>query len=395
MNRKRTVIGCVIAVGILATLGILSVVALKPIAGAVLSAFLGMGHIRESESAMRDPKVYTPVAETLALYCQSAPSLFPEYMNDAWLPEELNAIGHGRASVSTNYAHVEMGGGFHHFGYHLALDQDASTTGTNVWQLYMYSEGSEDQRLRTFPVDSTRRFLPDQLLSRVVAGLDKQILRKPDDASAHQSKIQTYLRFDRVDQAREACRSMLQSMPDAWWPVLVNALILTEEESRDQAEETLSVWVQKDENFFRYMDLAYFFQLTGKPDKAADAMRQSTGYTGNTPWGHGGNAEHRGYTAAMFAYQSGEYDAVVQLCDHLLKITVNGDYAKAGLRELREAAVTAKKKPAHAPSLTWAEGIGPFDPFEDVDIEKLLQRPVPRMTNKQYWKQRQCVRTPR
>ena len=71
------------------------------------------------------------------------------------------------------------------------------------------------------------------------------------------------------------------------------------------------------------MDLAYFHQLLGNPGKAAAAMRQSTSYTGNIPWGHGGNAEHRGYTAAMYAYQSGEYETVVQLCDHLLSVKIN------------------------------------------------------------------------
>ena len=182
---------------------------------------------------------------------------------------------------------------------------------------------------------------------------------------------------------------MLKAMPDEWWPVLINALIDAQEESPEKAAETISRWVEKDKNFFRYMDLAYFYQLTDSPGKATEAMRQSTSYTGNTPWGHGGNAEHRGYTAAMFAYQAGEYDTVVQLSEHLLKVKINGDYAKAGLRELKEAALTAKQSPAEAPGLKWADGISPFDPFERVDIEKLLQRTVPHMTDKLYWGQRQ------
>lgn len=383
MNKKRATIGCAIAVGILAVL------VLNPIGCAILGVFVGMGHIRKSESAMRDPKVYEPVAQTLALYCQSDQSFFPQHLDYAWLPPELNAIGHGRASVSTNYAHVEMGGGFHHFGYRLALDSGASSPGTNVWQLHMYSEGSQDRHLKALHVGVNRRFPPDELLARVIAGFDKQIDSKPDDERAHQGKIQAYLRFDQVRQAREACRSMLKAMPNDWWPVLVNALILAEEDSPDKAEKTISQWVEKDKNFFRFMDLAYFHQLTGSAGKAADAMRQSTGYSGNTPWGHGGNAEHRGYTAAMFAYQTGEYDTVVQLCDHLLGVKINGDYAKAGLRELREAAVKAKQSPDNTPPVKLAEGIGPFDPFEEVDIERLLQRPVPRMTDKQYWEQRQ------
>lgn len=376
IKKKKIVTGCTIAVGILVVL------VLNPIGCTILGAFIGMGHIHKSESAMRDPKVYKPVAQTLALYCQSDQSFFPKYMGYAWLPQELNAIGHGWASVSTNYAHVEMGGGFYHFGYRLTLDSGASSPGTNVWQLHMYNEESQDQHLMTLHIGIDRRFPPGEILARVLSEFDKQIDSEPDHVRAHQGKIQAYLRFDQVSQARDACRSMLEAMPDEWWPVLVNALILAEEGFPDKADDTISRWVENDKNFFRYMDLAYFHQLTDNPDKAAEAMRLSTAYTGNTPWGHGGNAEHRGYTAAMFAYQAGEYDTVVQLCEHLLKVRINGDYAKAGLKELKEAAFTAKKRPAEAPTLKWADGIGPFDPFEKVDIEKLLQRPVLRMTDK-------------
>lgn len=383
MDKKRIAIRCAIALGVLAAL------ALNPIGCFFIGVVLSVGQIRKAESAMRDPKVFEQVAERLALYCQSDQSLFPQYLNYAWLPEDLNAVRHGWASVSTNYAHVEMGGGFHHFGYRLKLDIDASSPKTNVWQLHMYSEGSSDRHLKTLHVGAERHFLPDEMLTMVIDGFDAQILRKPHDERAHQGKIQTYLRFDQVDQARDACRSMLKAMPDNWWPVLVNALILAEENSFNQAEEFMLQWVGNRKNFFRYMDLAYFYQLLGNAGKAAEAMRQSTQYTGNVPWGHGGNAEHRGWTAAMFAYEAGEYATVVQLCDHLLKVKINGDYAKPRLREMRMAAIKAEQAPGEAPPLKWADGLRPFDPFEDIDIEKLLQRSVPRMTREQYWQQRQ------
>src|SRR5687768_12083223 len=93
-----------------------------------LGVFVGMKHIRVMESRLRKPEIYQPVALRLATYCQSDRTLFPQYLSHAWLPAELAQVGHGRTTISTNHARVEMGGGFHHFGYRLELDGGASTS---------------------------------------------------------------------------------------------------------------------------------------------------------------------------------------------------------------------------------------------------------------------------
>jgi hypothetical protein len=227
-------------------------------------------------------------------------------------------------------------------------------------------------------MDPGEKISRDDLVKKVIDGYDRNISRRGESEDAYTGKIQTYLRFDRVKEARQTTKAMVVALPDEWWPVLVNALVISVEATPAQGEDALNGWLKRNENFFSYMDAAYFYQVTHQPKKAADAMLRSTAHTANTEWGHDGNAEYRGYTAAMYAYQSGEYDAVVSLCDHLLKVTINGDYAKAGLRALRDAAATAKLQPNAAPTLTWASEINPFDPFESIDIEKLLGRPVPR-----------------
>ena len=369
MKKKPITIGCLIAAGVLAIL------ILNPIGCSILGVFMGMGHIRKMESAMASPRVYEPVGQRLALYCQSDQSLFPGYMGYAWLPRELNALGDGWTSVNADSAHVEMGGGFHHFGYNLVLHPETSTTGTNVWELYLYSEGSRDRHLQTIPVPVSERLTPDALVQKVVEGFEERLSKKPEDERAHQGKIQTYLRFNKVAEARRACADMLKAMPDNWWAVLVNAL-LADEYSLGHGKELITEWVKKDENFFRYMDLAYFCLLTGQPREAAQAIVKATEFNASTMWGEGGNSEFRGYTVAMCAYRAGNYDAVIALCDHLLPVRINGDYAKGGLRELKEASQKAKE--GNAPDVTWASGILPFDPFEDVDIDKLLGRTVNR-----------------
>jgi len=378
VNWKSIGIGCLIAA--LISAGALVVLLLVPIGYTIVQVNRSERLIRKVQGSMCDPKVYEPVGRRLVLYCQSDQSLFPRDMNYAWLPQELNQvdqIGHGWVSVGANEAQIEMGGGFHHFGYRL-VNVGRSTLGTNVWQLYMCDEGAKDRLLQTIALPSQDKLSSEALLQMVVAGFDGQIQKDPRDDRAHKGKIQAYLRFNHVPEARQACKEMLKAMPDDWWAVLVNALVLTEERSVDRGTEVIIQWVNKDENFFRYMDLAYFYHLTRRPREAAKAIVKSTNFNADTLWGEGGNSEFRGYTAAMCAYRAGDYEASLKLCDHLLPVKINGDYAKQGLRNLKAA--SEKAMHGQIDSIPWAGGILPFDAFEDVDIAKLLAREVPRPT---------------
>ena len=129
-----------------------------------------------AESLICRPKMYLPAGETLALYCQSFPVLqshfksanYGDYvmLDRTWLPEEFHDYkGSPRITIFINNgqsASVEFGGGFHHFGYSLALDSEASSPATNVWHLSMYSEGRRAKRhLTTFHTDANRQFAPD------------------------------------------------------------------------------------------------------------------------------------------------------------------------------------------------------------------------------------------
>lgn len=113
---------------------ILAVLVFNPFSLIFLSVFVGMGHIKIIEAKLQKPAVYEPVAERLAIYCQSDQSLFPKILSYAWLPGEVSRLGHPWCEIATNFASVEMGGGFYHFGYTLELDETASTPAKNVWQ---------------------------------------------------------------------------------------------------------------------------------------------------------------------------------------------------------------------------------------------------------------------
>ena len=353
-----------------------AVVLLSPIGHVIF----GVVQIKRMESAMRESSVYEPVAERLALYCQSDHEPFPDHLTSAWFPTELNAIGRGRGSVNTTSAHIEMGGGFHHFGYSLSLDESASDATINVWKLQFYSEGSGEKHLTTVSLSKTKRLAPGEIMMMVADGCDRQIATMPDNPAAHQEKIQMYLRFDQIEAAREACRTMLEQLPDDWWAVLVNALLNDSLDQDTHAEQFIVDWVNKNPNYFRFLDLAYFYQLTNEPIKASTAVKDAIAFDANTEWGHGGNSEYRGYTAAMYAYESGHYAECGELCEKLIGVTINGNYAKRGLSNLLLSAKRAKD--GETSIVKWDDAILPFDAFDTIDVEKLLDRKVNRPTRK-------------
>jgi hypothetical protein len=95
---------------------VVAVLILNPIGLMVIGVFVGMVGIKFTEAKLQKPAIYQPVAARLATYCQSDQNLFPEILSFAWLPPEVSHLGHPWCEVRTNFASVEFGGGFYHFG---------------------------------------------------------------------------------------------------------------------------------------------------------------------------------------------------------------------------------------------------------------------------------------
>jgi len=349
--------------------------------------------IRRPESGMHKSSLYGAVGSNLALYCQSDTNLVPRNVNFAWFPRELTNLGPylmRGGEISTSYAQVEIG---RNYSYRLERDDAVSTSKTNVWRLYFmrYGESEEPYRelLTTICLATSVRLSADELCAKLLARYD-DLIRERGDGYGYQGKTQVYLRFDKVAGARQVCKSMLQAMPNDYWAVLVNALIVAEEESLERADQMIIAWAEKNRNFFAYLDLAYFYELTDRPEKAANAMVKSTEYDGNLSWGDGCNSDCRGYGAAIYAYRSGQYQAAVRMCDKLLSMTINGSSYKGDERGLKDLAVRASQTTSNSPpqALVSPWGVGRMaDPFALVDIEKLLQRKISGARGEQYWKE--------
>jgi hypothetical protein len=196
MSRKKWILISVLGVAGI-TLAIALVVVVVPIAGSIIGMFFwaseGENQIRASEALLQKPEMYEPVGKTLALLCQSDQKYMPDILTYPWLPVELSAIGKGHGDVSTNHASVEMGGGFHHFGYQLDRDQRASGAESNIWDLLFYTEYGHKTHLKRFALSVTNRLNSDELLTLVVRGFDREISKTPDDQALRLEPVMHFL----------------------------------------------------------------------------------------------------------------------------------------------------------------------------------------------------------
>lgn len=342
-------------------------------ATSVLPQFLASRTLPPVAVRLRSPEIARAAALTLARYAQSDPVLFPPSLDYAWLPDALNVLRHGTAEFTPEGGRIEFGGGFHHFGYELTRDPKASTSDTNTWHLSLYHENDPPEPLLTLHLARSEHVSSTELLAQLTQAYTRQLSVFPGDERAHRGRIQTLLRFGKTARARQAVRDMYANLPENPWAALLHALLLADEHGLPAADATLEDYVQRHPDFFRFLDLAYFHQLTDRPGRAADAVRRAAAQDVNIPANETGDTEFRGFSAAMHLYRSGQFEVARDLCDQLLPAWINGEYAKPALRNLRQAAEQASHGTiAPAP---WPAGLPPFQPFADLDLPRLLGRP--------------------
>jgi hypothetical protein len=72
----------------------------------------------------------------------------------------------------------------------------------------------------------------------------------------------------------------------------------------------------------------------------------------------------------VYAFRSGEYSTVVKLCNALLPVKENGNYAKSALQDLKFAAESAIAGSNF--EFTPSEAVLGFNPYERIDIGVLM-----------------------
>ena len=220
---------------------LLAVLIFNPFSLILFSVLVGSHQIKITEGKLQKPEIYRPVAERLAIYCQSDQSLFPQILSYAWLPSEISSLGQPWCEVTTNGASVEFGGGFYHFGYGLELNQAASDTRTNVWNLFLVREESPDKPLMSLWLATTQHVTSGDLEKLVSASFDQLI--KDGQPEGYVGKVMLQLRFGQTAQAAATCEDWMKARPDSWKARLTYAHIRCRLGEIEPADTQFSKWV--------------------------------------------------------------------------------------------------------------------------------------------------------
>lgn len=110
-------------------------------------------------------------------------------------------------------ARMMWGGGFvDSFGYRLYRGPESSDPKVNIWQLYADPGGV---LLETFSLPTDARISKDELFKRVMEGYDEVIAITYENLKrrAYRQRIQTYVDFGRMVEARAAYLAMRKAFP--------------------------------------------------------------------------------------------------------------------------------------------------------------------------------------
>jgi hypothetical protein len=336
-NRRSHGLGILVAVVL--TVGLLlGLIFFTPL-GMFVFIPIQMTKIHRVEKRMQTPPIYTEVATNLALYCQSIDVLnITNSLGSSRLPQPLPQLGSPWGMVESNYAHVEFGGGFYHYGYGLQRDESASDSLTNVWELRFVSESqTADKLLLRFGLPTSARYSTAAFLKISLAEYEARIAKNPRDISLYKAKLNFLTQYDR-SHLRSACVDTIKALPDHWWPRLTLALLDSGAGTYGSASSNLVNFVEEKPSYSRYIYLAYFYQLREKPDEAAKAVETAVTFPITDLADDDQNTECRGYSIGVYLYEHSQYSSVINLCDALLPLKINGNYAKSALQDLKASA---------------------------------------------------------
>jgi len=300
--------------------------------------FVGVAHVKWVEWKMRRPHVYEPVGRTLALYCQSDLNLLPKHLDYAWFPAELTELGYGRGSVDANRAHVEMGGGFYHFGYDLELNEAASDADTNVWELSTYSEGSTGRHLMTVRLPATEELSAEELLARAVEGCDRRLATEPEAHGVWAQKTLLLVWFGKTEEADRTCQDWIRENPDHWMARFIFAHLRARLGSAEKAADEFADWVERCESFPHYIYLFLFNMREGRNEAARAAVRKALSQPFVEPPNTSGNKFYLGHNAAVFAFAREDYSLCLAMCDKMLADERREEFWRRRISKLKAAA---------------------------------------------------------
>jgi len=296
--------------------------------------------IKQVEAKLRSPEYYAPVAQRLALYCQSDPKLFPERLTSAWFPEPAADLLDGDGWVNPRGADIEFGGGFYHFGYSLKGDGRRSTRAKKVWNLYLYREDRAPILLTSVTLKPAAQVTAGELPGLIEGGFDRQI--SAGKAYAYCEKVAFQLRTGRIAVAEETCRQWIQAKPESWQARLALTHVRCRANDSETAATDLVGWVKAHQNFAYWSYVALFALREQKVPMALDAVRAALKQPFIEPPGTEGNRYYLGTSDAVVAFGNGDYDLCLAMCEKMLEATPQEAWWRRSTLRVKAGALAMK-----------------------------------------------------
>jgi tetratricopeptide (TPR) repeat protein len=355
-KRKRNLwilLGCVI----------LAVLIFNPISRIFFGFLIGAHQVKNEEVKLQKPEIYKPVAMTLATYCQSDQRLFPKILSYAWLPKEVSHFGKPWCQVSSNSADVEFGGGFYHFGYSLQFDAADSVPATNAWNLFLVREEQPDKFLITLKFPSAEHASAADLENLLCGSFDEMIQNNQPDG--YIGKVKTQLRFGQTAKAAGTCEAWVKARPDSWCSQFTYAHVRCRLGETETAAVQFKDWVKAHQTFGNDIYLALFNYREGRTNQAVEAVRMALSQPLVESPNEGANVFYLAYNGAMIAYDAGDLDLSISLCDKMLPFNnYDANAFKRNALRIKAAAMFMKGRQSAALDLMkQAESDNEPDPF--------------------------------
>jgi tetratricopeptide (TPR) repeat protein len=359
---------------------IIALLLFNPISLMFFGIFTSMGLIKKTELKLQKPAIYQPVAERLATYCQSDTNLFPAILSFAWMPPEISHLGHPWGDISPDYASVEFGGGFYHFGYYLKRDTDASTIATNVWHLFLAREEQPLKPLTTFNLAASQHYTAADLEKLVGATFDESITS--GKLGAYRSKVMLQLKFGQTSEAADTCREWIKAQPNSWLPRFTFAHVQCRLGQTNSAAVEFADWVQAHKDFSDCICLALFYYREGWTNQAVEAVRLALAQ----PLTEEDDTASKFYLAengALIAFAGGDYDLAQSMCDKMLADSEKEKWwRREAFRTKAAAAFMKGDQPAAIELMKSAQNANENEPFSHAPNAKADQKLLDAIQNK-------------
>jgi hypothetical protein len=327
-----------------------------------------------AEAKVTAKSAYEPAARDLALLCQSDPFFFldePPFA-PAWTPSEILKLGPTWVQIDANSAHVEFGGGFHHFGYDLKRDPSADTAMLNGWVLSFYSEDNPTRQLMNFTLKKADHVDRQQFVARALADYENRTAGQDVRSPLVSDRIVFLLKFDEVEKARISIRKCAAANPHDWMDQLLAYLIDIHTDPRG-AGQRLDAWAGKINDFTAWIFAAYVYGIAGDEDGLEQCVKTALKLGVDEPIWTENNARFRATTICIQLLKARRYETCAALCEALSAYWDGGDFLLPQLTAIDKLAKA--KHGADAPPIL-PEGTV-FEPFKGIELTRLaLAKPA-------------------